>query len=271
MPPRHHRTLHGYRQGVLVICLCLLAVACTVRERLFAPPAGSQPTVAHEISCETESGQKWCSFRLALTGNIQPKDVAAVREALEMAAREPRIAVERITIDSSGGNALAGFAIGRLLRQHGRSLHVARDARCYSACVLVLAGAVSRQVEGSVGIHHPTIDLPGSTPAEADSFFAGFHDELRDYLREMRVPGALADATMQAPAHGMRILSPAELDSFRLSRPDPLWEAAIAAKDVVGWGLSRDAYADRERLVAEICPASGAERTVCRGHVLAWR
>jgi len=75
-------------------------------------------------------------------------------------------------INSGGGSIDAAIAIGRLLRNERASLDV--TGVCFSACVLVLAGAVERNVgdANKVGIHRPYFGTTPEKPLPADPICA---------------------------------------------------------------------------------------------------
>ncbi len=96
---------------------------------------------------------------IALRGRIVAGSPALVRAALDRAGQAHPV----VLIDSPGGAIDPALAIGRLVRARGLEVAVARavdgrptdDAQCASACVLVLAGGVSRSVgpRAAVGVH----------------------------------------------------------------------------------------------------------------------
>ena len=97
---------------------------------------------------------------VALRGRIGPGSPAVVRAALDRAG-PGRPAV---LVDSPGGSIAAAFAIGRLIRDRGLAVAVARvvgasptdaGAQCASACVFLLAAGVGRSVGpgAEVGVH----------------------------------------------------------------------------------------------------------------------
>jgi hypothetical protein len=102
----------------------------------------------------------------------------------------------RYRIDSGGGSIYEAIAIGRLFRKERASLTV--DGVCFSACVLILAGAVERHIGESdeVGIHRPYFGTTPETPLKADQVkqqYLQMLQDMRNYLREMNVPQRLAD------------------------------------------------------------------------------
>jgi hypothetical protein len=67
-------------------------------------------------------------------------------------------------INSRGGSVAAAMAIGRIFRHETAWLGV--DGDCISACVLILAGAVDRQIGRTavIGIHRPYLGTTSQHP-----------------------------------------------------------------------------------------------------------
>lgn len=97
---------------------------------------------------------------VVLHGRIVPGSVDVVRAALDRAGPGRPV----VLVDSPGGSISPALTIGRLVRARGLRVAVARltegqptdvEARCASACVLVLAGGVTRNVgpAAAVGVH----------------------------------------------------------------------------------------------------------------------
>jgi len=102
-----------------------------------------------------------------------------------------------VTIDSPGGDVDTAMKIGAEIRR--REGRVSTDS-CFSACVLIYAGAVQRSsgskvpvlFNGStptVGVHRMYFsDLPaGKTQQEVQSYYDARWMRVRDYLRKMNV------------------------------------------------------------------------------------
>lgn len=126
-----------------------------------------------------------------------------------------------VRFDSGGGDAHAAMTLGRALRAASAHGYVPPRRRCYSACVLALAGASTRAVHGRVGIHRPQpvtapALFPAGVPKREDSA-----REIRGYLAEMQVSASLYDAMVKVPPKDMRILTRSELQAYGLLRDDP--------------------------------------------------
>jgi len=149
------------------------------------------------------------------------------------------------------------MAIGRMFRKQDAWLMV--DSVCISACVLILAGAVDRQIgTAEVGIHRPYF---GTTPDklvktdQVKQAYLRMLQDMRSYLREMDIPQRLADDMLAVEPERVHILSKAELTEYRLAGVDPAEQQRRAiekeARDVDEanqLGLDRKEYTRRKSL-----------------------
>lgn len=189
---------------------------------------------------------------LAIRGRIGDDGLRTLRAAL---ARHGRAAAPEnvvVELDSDGGDIDAALAMGRLLRRASAAARISRDSRCASACVLVLAGAVGRSVEGPVQIHRPyRIEPRALGYAAAQSVFRERNRRIGEYLDEMNVPRRLLDAMIAVPPESARQLSAAELADFGLDRNDPVYEEEHDAARAGALGLPMTQYLARKRIEAE--------------------
>jgi hypothetical protein len=86
--------------------------------------------------------------RLVVTGDLEFGTTRAVREALDA-----NPAVRTVQLDSRGGRAAEGLALGRLLL--ARNLDTLVTGECSSACVTAFAGGARRSIGASakLGLH----------------------------------------------------------------------------------------------------------------------
>lgn len=155
----------------------------------------------------------------------------------DMTGPELRNYRPRITVNSVGGNIGAALAIGRLFRAERATLQV--NGVCYSACVLMLAGAVDRRVgvPNQVGIHRPYFETAPQISLKTEEIkdaYLRVLEELRGYLRDMNVPQLLADDMLAVEPENNPLLTEAELKSYRLIGIDPAEQQARAATKEVG-------------------------------------
>jgi len=158
-----------------------------------------------------------------------------------------------IYLDSTGGDVAASMRIGRAIRNMQA---MAIPEKCYSACVLVLAGAGYRAVDkkSSIGIHRPYQREATLTTAEKEKIkYKAIQIEVENYLSEMNVSTRLYADMMVIPPEQLKILSLDELSSYGLAENDPFFDEADAMKKAVGLGISRQELARRKALSDQVC------------------
>jgi tetratricopeptide (TPR) repeat protein len=165
--------------------------------------------------------------------------------------------------NSPGGSVAAAMAIGRMFRREGAWLGV--DGVCVSACVLILAGAVDRQLvnAGTVGIHRPYLATSPQRPLAADQMknaYGAMLQDIRSYLHEMNVSERLADDMLAIAPERVHMLSSAELDAYGLAGVDAAEQQRRAIENEVRdveeankLGLDRREYTRRKALGESLC------------------
>jgi hypothetical protein len=160
------------------------------------------------------------------------------------------------------------MAIGRLLRKEGAYARIGyhplhTQGICYSACVLVLAGAVTRHMQdGKVGIHRPYLEVPKDavSPSKVSELFQKTLQDIRSYFREMNVSEGLADAMLRINPENMRVLDNTALNSFGLTYEDPIARETRELMIAQKYGLSRQEYMRRKALANSRC---ANDSTIC--------
>jgi hypothetical protein len=187
-----------------------------------------------------------------LAGPITQDDVHILRQNPRIKRGQPIV----VELNSSGGDWNAALEIGRELRKSRSFASVDSGRKCMSACVLILAGAVSRGMSDSaqVGIHRPySLSNEQVSFEEAQRRYRALESRTRDFLREMNIPDALFDAMVRIPAENMRVLSFYELEQFGLYGSDPVQAEIEDAREARKYGLSRQDYLARKRFADDKC------------------
>src|SRR5262249_4738049 len=110
-----------------------------------------------------------------------------------------------VTIASPGGDVEAAMRIGRDLRRTEGD--VISMGPCYSACVLIAAGAVERTAF-AIGIHRPYFaDATTANFAEADARYKKLMSDVREYLHEMNMPDEVFQIMQEVAPNELRTLS----------------------------------------------------------------
>ena len=171
-----------------------------------------------------------CPLVFVASGEIQRNEVQSFRGfvgTLNQRAAAPRAFI----IDSPGGNLAGALGLGGVLRRIGLPVVVGtvRDksitpAFCGSACVYVLMGGRSRRVPaGSTVAVHSLRRVPDGAEGEGVSRTRSVTRRqvtriLENYARLMGVDPAVIALSMRVPVQAKRVLTPAELRRFGLSR-----------------------------------------------------
>jgi hypothetical protein len=163
------------------------------------------------------------AFKVVITGKID------TRTLMEFAAiaTDPRVArsgTPVLELDSPGGSVHAAMAIGVVARSGGFDTYVRRNTSCDSACVLILAAGVDRSAAGHVGLHRPRVR--DGSPALHTARYEEAAADMRRYLAHMGVADDLVNVMLSAPAHGVRTLSPQELQALGLARRELMTASA---------------------------------------------
>jgi membrane-bound ClpP family serine protease len=213
-----------------------------------------------------------CMMLIRIQGAITAADPDELKRLIEQTRQEAEskhwpLDPPYVYLDTPGGDVSAALAIGRFLRKEQIAVQIDPQGICYSACVMVLAGAVVRNMQGRVGIHRPYFEVP-KDKISSDRYSAQFQrmlQELRAYFREMNVNEQLADAMLRTEPEQMRVLNSAELRTYGLSAIDPVLQEIRDLKGAQERGLSRQEYMSRKALAKTQC---ANEATTCYAQIL---
>lgn len=147
-----------------------------------------------------------------------------------------------LRINSSGGSVTHSLEAGRLLRRTGKEVTVAD--RCFSACVFVVAGGVTRNSgpNSEIGVHqfYSTEKVDGDT---ATSDAQQLSSEIIRYLEESGVNPDLFHEMVKVPADQIQVIPKEKLLEWRLLTPEFESPAAVPrdeermvfeARDMIG-------------------------------------
>jgi hypothetical protein len=160
-----------------------------------------------------------------------------------------------VHLDSAGGSVDSAIEIGRFFRDSNSNVLVSAGEQCASACLLILAGGVTRNVTGKLGMHRPFLETPSRTMTTEDvkKVATQNQERLRAYFREMNISERLADDMMMIPSSQMRWLSPQEIAVYGLGVDDPVVSETKTLKQAQKYGLSRLEYERRSQLARDLC------------------
>lgn len=202
-----------------------------------------------------------CSTDITIDGPISKADANAFRIILIGEAQRTGKQIRTfLNISSQGGDVEAAMQIGRDLRSTEGMLFY--TGPCYSACVLIAAGAVMRvdlrpidnYEQRFIGIHRPYFaDSTAGSLAEADARYKKLMMDVRDYLREMNMPDELFQIMQSVGPAEMKELSYKDAERLGFLSDDPAFaESEIAAK-ARRYGLTSAEYRERQAKIDAVC------------------
>lgn len=197
-----------------------------------------------------------CLFPIHLIGEITNRDGEQMERLLK-AKKDPLISV---SVNSSGGDVNAAIKIGRLLLSHEANVSVKDGDLCASSCVLVLAGAVRKDIEGTVAIHRIQFaDHRVAASLNQEQYRKIYEqgmDEIKSYLKEMGIRPDLADEMMRYSSDEAHVLSLPEIKYYGLDQVNPYYYEQGKSKVIADCGQEWwDTWQILRRVADEKCGA----------------
>ncbi len=232
-----------------------------------------------EAPCDGHEIRGHCPIRLTIIGPITQADADAFSSILlSEASRTGKLIEPQVSISSMGGDVRAAMQIGRELRRTEGWIGSYHLEPCYSACVLVAAGAVSRLIF-DVGIHRPYfVDSTTSTMSEADARYKKLMAEVRAYLAEMNISEEVFHIMGTVGPDEIKRLSTDEAKRLGFfATEDPAYEELEIAKKARAYHLTSAEYRSRQGKIDDICgkpskspsPEELFKRQKCGGQISA--
>lgn len=170
-------------------------------------------------------------------GTITANDSDVLLRAVsEVPDADIRIAI----LASDGGDLRAAMQMGRILRSQRFNAVISDGQSCLSACVFLLAASIGKTVNGNVGIHRPYF-VAGSSGSVAEEI-QQMKELSAAYFREMNIPDRLAEDMFSVDPAKIRILSPREMEDYRLNAKDFVAQETDIVRMMQEHGLSRAEY-----------------------------
>ena len=241
-----------------------------------------------EKYCDSSTEDSYCVFTSHYSGIIESTDIDKFKAMFK--TTEHHIShlyqntYSEIFLDSEGGDVESALKIGKLIRAHQGQTFVSGE--CYSSCVIILAGGVVRGAaielagyilpNGSkVGIHRPYTIAEG-TYEEHRHEFHELENQIKQFFREGGVSEKLWDDMVMMPPESLKLLSQQEAIDYGLAGEDPAYADFVDGKKAKQYGIPRDTYLERKRMVKEECDSNkqilsdttGKELERCKQNIL---
>ncbi len=146
-----------------------------------------------------------------------------------------------VGLNSKGGDVVAAMEMGKILREHRAWIWVFPGSECSSACVLILAGGMDRNIcnETKIGVHRPIFNEEYFSNLDFDDatkLYTKLTDELHSYLLNMGIKDSLFEKMMSIKSNEVEYLSNDYSKKVGLDGKDPAYEEWQRAKTVQNWG-----------------------------------
>jgi hypothetical protein len=216
---------------------------------LFAGLLIQKTAMCADIVVDKSSNHELVS--ISLTGEIKRGD-DLVFARLAKSAKEISLSLE-----SSGGDVDTAMAIGSIIR---KSEGWVMTRACYSACVLIFAGGVTRTGpaivdEPVVGVHRIFFAelQPGLTASQVKARYDAQLNRVRSYLAEMNVAPELLSFMQSIEPGDMHVLTQKELNLYGLRTQDAIYAERLVAARSEELGISSLEYRTREQRGNDEC------------------
>lgn len=148
-----------------------------------------------------------------------------------------------LAISSEGGLVSEAMKIGRYVRDKKMIVMIPDNGKCLSSCVYILAAGVSKNPDGTVGIHRPYFISPPNH--SYDAALKNVLSKSKEYFREMNIPESLAEDMFSIPPSEVKELDKSLLKKYRLNQDDMAWAEENSMREAARNGISRQEYESR--------------------------
>lgn len=170
----------------------------------------SPPTVAAQ---DETTGERFGAFLapagipdvLILDGDIVASTPLDLRRALRA---QPQ--VKKLLLNSAGGSVYSGLLVAHDVHDLGLSTEVPDGFGCYSACAYIFFGGTERALEGELGVHQISSDVPDLGSAQVAI------SDILDALGEFGVDQQVVSLMLRTSAESMHVFTEDEVAKFRL-------------------------------------------------------
>jgi hypothetical protein len=149
---------------------------------------------------------------IELNGELDSGSALAFRRALNAAPN-----AKLLTLRSDGGLVSMGLLIADDVFQRKMATFIPADAHCFSACSFIFLAGSERKVDGKLGVHQISSDLPDLTSAQLSI------SDIIDVLNRFGTSMDVLTIMFRTPADDMYVFSPEEIAKFGINR-----QAALA-------------------------------------------
>jgi len=167
------------------------------------------------------------TINIFIKGEITKSDAEWFNEYNE---KKPIVNPETVVLalDSLGGDLVSALSVAQNIRSSGSTGYlvvIGEDAKCYSACTIILAAGYQKVVYGTVGLHRPYLssELANSYGyTDLKKFYDSLHEKLNVYFKSVNINGGVLDIMWSTPSHSVHIMTQNELSATGLGINDSI-------------------------------------------------
>lgn len=225
------------------MALCILPVFGCGFTTSAAEAAGVRFVDASEVSPNDTTVRSF--GYVSISGPIERTGVVDLAAALLRAEQNTKARTHagdpaiHVLLDSTGGNVFAAMDMGRLLRNSAASVWVDQNDECSSACILLLAGGVTRYgYDARIGLHRPylpTSEFAELSHVEAQQVYNTMLSQIRSYLSDMGVRQELFERMVSIPSQTVEYIDASIAEDALLFGEDPAhseWQRARSTEAI---------------------------------------
>ncbi len=193
---------------------------------------------------------------ITLSGEIKPGDDVVFSQMVKNAKQV------WLNLNSLGGDIDTAMAIGAIVRKKEGTVLA---SACYSSCVLIFAGGVTRGGPGVfgtpvVGVHRMFFSKlrPELSASQVKTEYDSQLKRIRNYLTEMNVLSELLTLMQSIQPEDIHILTREELNRYGLGAQDVIYSERQVAARAEELGISSLEYRSREQRGRDECKNSAA-------------
>lgn len=173
-------------------------------------------------------------------------DVEKMKEAALFGCR-------MLYLNSPGGSADVGLAIGDIIRAHQMHDSVVAEGSCASACVFLFAAGIMRIPYGKVLIHRPYFDASKASFAQTQERMDSVAARVKRFLKRMNVSESLFDMMMRVSPEDSTALTLEEMDSLGLGFFDPVYLETRENNRAAKLGMTKQQFLKKKISAAATC------------------
>lgn len=166
------------------------------------------------------SGKDSINNFLYITGEIEQGDSDKLKQLIALDVE--KFSVAPIALSSKGGNILEALHIAEIVKNSYNPVAVSENAQCASACFFILSSAVTRYMDGRIGIHRPYLPekiINNLSISQIEPKQNEMYSKVKIILAEQNIPQYLVDKMLGNASNEIYWLTQRDKDAIGFRAP----------------------------------------------------